>query len=199
MASTAAPLEAANDAAAESTVSVADIFLEFLVIGATSFGNIVPYLRSNLVVKRRWIDDKGFIELMSISETLPGLNGANIAVLLGDRLGGISGSVAALVGICLPGALVMYLAGIAYHIHGERPIVTAMLKGVAAASTGLVLATIVQLGQKSLAYLADFVFVVVTVLAVNTFHQSVPRALVGVGLIAVMWYRPRQDSAPQNP
>ncbi len=71
-----------SDATATPDVSVTDIFLEFLVIGATSFGNIVPYLRNGLVVKRRWIDDNGFIELISISETLPGLNATNIAVFL---------------------------------------------------------------------------------------------------------------------
>jgi chromate transporter len=188
-----------TDIAAKSKVSTGDIFLEFLLIGATSFGNIVPYLRNGLVVKRRWIDDKGFVELMSISETLPGLNATNVAVLLGDRLAGLAGSTAALVGVCLPGALVMYLAGIAYHIHGERPIVTAMLKGVAAASTGVVLATIVRLGQTSLAYVSDFIFVVVTVLAVNQLHQPVPRVLLGVGLIAVLWYRPGQERARRNP
>ena len=189
--------EAMSDVAAATKVSAADIFLEFLLIGATSFGNIVPYLRNGLVVKRRWIDDTGFVELLSISETLPGLNATNVAVLLGDRLAGLAGSMAALAGVCLPGAVVMYLAGIAYHIHGERPIVTAMLKGVAAASTGLVLATIVQLGQKSLTYVSDFIFVLVTVLAVNQLHLSVPRVLLGVGLIAVLWHRPAH--APRNP
>jgi len=188
-----------TEIAANAKVSTGDIFLEFLLIGATSFGNIVPYLRNSLVVKRRWIDDKGFVELMSISETLPGLNATNVAVLLGDRLAGLAGSTAALVGVCLPGALVMYLAGIAYHIHGERPIVTAMLKGVAAASTGLVLATIVQLGRKSLPYVSDLVFVVVTVVAVHQLHQSVPRVLLCVGLIAVLWYRPGHERARRNP
>jgi len=80
----------------------------------------------------------------------------------------------------------MYLAGIAYHIHGDRPVVTAMLKGVAAASTGLVLATIVQLGQKSLTSISDFIFVVITVVAVNRFHQSVPHVLLAVGFVAVL-------------
>lgn len=184
-----------SDVATTTEVSVADIFSGFLQIGATSFGNIVPYLRDGLVTKRRWIDDNGFIELVSISETLPGLNATNIAVLLGDRLRGVAGSIAALVGICLPGAVFMYLVGIAYHIHGDRPFVTAMLKGVAAASTGLVLATIVQIGRKSLVGIADFVFVMVTVLAVNRLHQSVPHVLLGVGSAAILWYRPRKETS----
>src|SRR5262245_48424797 len=119
MASTAVGREAMRDVATTTKVSVADIFSGFLLIGATSFGNVVPYLHDGLVTKRGWIDDNGFIELMSISETLPGLNATNIAVLVGDRLRGVAGSVAALVGVCLPGAVFMYLAGIAYHIHGD--------------------------------------------------------------------------------
>jgi len=197
MASTAIDSEAPSKRTAP-TASVMEIFNGFLLIGATSFGNIVPYLRDGLVTKRGWIDDNGFIELMSISETLPGLNATNIAVLLGDRLQGVAGSIAALVGVCLPGAVVMYLAGIAYHIHGDRPFVTAMLKGVAAASTGLVLATIVQLGQKSLTGIADFVLVVVTVVAVNRLHLSVPYALLGVGSVAILWYRPRNETSTRR-
>jgi len=50
-----------------------EIFSEFLIIGATSFGGVVPYLRGSLVTKRGWIDDKEFVEMLSISQSLPGL------------------------------------------------------------------------------------------------------------------------------
>ena len=45
-------------------VSVWDIFVEFLIIGATSFGGVVPYLRTALVSNRHWIDDKEFVEML---------------------------------------------------------------------------------------------------------------------------------------
>ena len=169
-----------------------EIFFAFLLIGATSFGGgVVAYLRSGLVDKRGWLDDKEFVELLSISQTLPGLNATNMAVLVGDRLRGALGATAALCGICLPGALIMIGAGILYRAHGDRPAGTAMLHGVAAAAVGLILATTVQLGRKSLSHAADLVFVALTVIGVNLFHQSVPRVLFGVGLLAILWYRPR--------
>ena len=56
-------------------VTTAQIFREFLLIGATSFGGgVVAYLRNGLVTRRQWLDDKEFVELLSISQTLPGLN-----------------------------------------------------------------------------------------------------------------------------
>ena len=58
----------------------------------------MPYLRNSLVSKLHWVDDKEFVELLSISQSLPGLNATNMAVLLGDRLKGWMGAVAGVIG-----------------------------------------------------------------------------------------------------
>jgi chromate transporter len=174
-------------------VSVGQIFLEFLIIGATSFGGVVPYLQGSLVAKRQWIDDKEFVEMLSISQSLPGLNATNMAILVGQKLRGALGSLAAILGICLPGAVIMYAVGMVYRNHGDHVWVTAALKGVAAAAVGLLLSTIVNLSKKSLAGSFDFVFMALTVIAVNRLHQSVPRTLLAVGLLAILFHRPRKE------
>ena len=178
--------------AVSGKVGVGEIFGAFLLIGATSFGGgVVAYLRSSLVEKHRWVDDKTFVEMLSISQSLPGLNATNMAILVGDRLRGVTGAIAAIFGVCLPGALLMYAVGTAYHVHGSRPLVTAMLRGVAAAAIGLILATTVQLGRKSLDGIYDLVFVALAVIGVNRLHLSVPYVLLGVGALGILWYRPR--------
>ena len=122
-----------DSAAPPRVATLNEIFFAFLLIGATSFGGgAVAYLRSSLVAKHGWLDDREFVELLSISQTLPGLNATNMAVLVGDRLRGTRGSIAAICGMCLPGALIMIAAGIVYRRHGDRPAGTAMLHGVAA-------------------------------------------------------------------
>ena len=187
--------EKALVAAARAKVTVFDVFLQFLIIGATSFGGVVPYLREGLVTKNHWVDDKEFVELLSISQSLPGLNATNMAVLLGDRLKGWMGAVAGVIGMCLPGATIMLFVGIMYRIHGDHAFITYMLKGVAAAATGLLLATVIQLGKKSLAHQFDLVFVLVTVLAVNRLHLGVPKTLIFVGLAAIFVHYPRKSAA----
>jgi chromate transporter len=179
--------------APKARVSAGRIFHEFLMIGATSFGGVVPYLRDRLVARRQWVDDKEFVEMLSISQSLPGLNATNMAILVGEKLGGALGSLAAIFGICLPGALIMAAVGIFYRQHGDHPWATAGLQGVAAAAVGLILFTVVQLSKKSLAYRFDFVFMALTVIAVNRLHQSVPRTLIGVGLMAVLFHHPRRE------
>ncbi len=181
-------------------ISIGAIFLEFLVIGATSFGGgVVAYLRNGLVTKRGWLDDTQFVELLSISQSLPGLNATNMAVLVGDRLRGLAGAVAAIFAICLPGGVFMYAVAALYGAHGERPLVAAALKGVAAAAVGLVLATTMQLGKKALAHSYDLVFVALAVIGINRLHQSVLTVLLVVGAAAVLWYHPGGRGARDIP
>jgi chromate transporter len=190
----------ADTAIAQAGVSIGQIFLEFLIIGATSFGGVVPYLRGSLVNKRHWVDDKEFVEMLSISQSLPGLNATNMAILVGEKLHGALGSIVAILGICLPGAALMYVVGMFYRMHGDHVWVTAALKGVAAAAVGLILSTVVGLSEKSLAQKFDFVFMALTVIAVNWLHQSVPRTLIAVGLLAILFHRPdkgqKESAAP---
>ena len=153
----------------------------------------MPYLRVSLVTKRQWVDDKEFVEMLSISQSLPGLNATNMAVLVGEKLRGIMGSIVAILGICLPGGALMYAVGIFYHLHGDHAWATAALKGVAAAAVGLILVTVVGLSKKALSHKFDFVFMAATVLAVNRLHWSVPRALVVVGILAILFHYPRKS------
>jgi len=81
-------LQGVDTAIPGTAVSIWEIFLEFLIIGATSFGGVVPYLRASLVTKRRWVDDKEFVQMLSISQSLPGLNATNMAILVGEKLHG---------------------------------------------------------------------------------------------------------------
>ncbi len=180
-------------------VSLGSIFLEFLIIGGTSFGGVIPYLRGGLVTKQRWLDDVEFTEMLSICQSLPGLNATNMAILVGEKLRGGPGAAVAIAGMCLPGAILLYAVGMIYHAHGDHAWTTAALKGVAAAAVGLLLATVVQLSRRSLGKHIDLFFVALTVIAVNRLHISVPGALIGVGALAIAWHRPRKTPAVAAP
>lgn len=176
-------------------VTLGEIFRAFLLIGATSFGGgVMAYLRGSLVDKHGWLDDVTFVEMLSISQSLPGLNSTNMAVLAGDRLRGTMGAVAAIVAICLPGGVIMFGLGMLHGQHGHHPVAIAMLHGVAAAAVGLVAAVAVQIGRKVLARMDDLVFVALAVIGVNVLHQSVLVVLLVVGSVAIWWHRPRAES-----
>jgi chromate transporter len=135
---------------------------------------------------------------MSISNTLPGLNATNMSILAGDRVRGSVGAVAALIGMCLPGFVFMTIAGITYGLNGDRPLVTAMLRGVAAAAVGLVAATWFQIGKKSVKGFYDAFFILAAVLGVNHFGLSVPVVLIAVSALAIFTYRPKKEHKEED-
>lgn len=172
--------------------SLGKIFWVFLVMGATSLGGgVVAYLRTGLVVRQQWLDDRTFVELLSISQTLPGLNATNMSILVGDRLRGGMGALLATLGMCLPGASLMTAAAFAYDIGGDDPWSKAFLHGIAAGAVGLIVVVMVQLGSRVLKSFADYVFVIATAAAVAGFGVSVPYALLAAGAVAIWWHRPR--------
>jgi chromate transporter len=184
--------------ASPSKASPLVIFLTFLQIGATSFGGgVVAYLRDALVNKKKWFDDVEFLEMTSISNTLPGLNATNMAILAGDRLAGWPGATGALLGMCLPAFFFMTAAGMVYSEAHARPLANAALRGVAAAAVGLIAATWFQIGKKSLRGFYDAFFVMAAILGINYFKWGVPITLLAVGALAIFTYRPH--TVPEKP
>src|SRR5262249_24844502 len=141
-------------------------------------------------------DDDEFVRVMEISQTLPGLNATNMSVIIGDRLGGGPGALAALVGMSAPGTLVVLGLGVLYARHGGRDGAAAVLAGVAAGAAGLLMATVLQLGRKVVASAIDVALVVVTCVAISGLHLSLVTTLLTIGPLAVWLYRPRRTTAP---
>ena len=118
------------------------IFGAFLWLGCTSFGGgSAGWIYREMVQRRRWIDDPGFLAAMALGQVMPGANGVKLSVLIGQRLHGAAGAAAALFGL-LSGPFAIILAiGAVYTGLGGQPILHAMLDGIAAAVVGLTFAT----------------------------------------------------------
>lgn len=173
-------------------VSLGRIFRVFALIGMTSFGGgIVAYLRRALVEKEKWLDEESFMAALEISQTLPGLNSTNMSVIVGRKLRGAAGAAVAVLGMILPGALVVTALGFAYVALRHDPKVSLVLTGVAAAAAGLLLQVTLKIGWKNLARPKDLVFVVLVFVLVGLLHLSLVVALVTVAPAAIWLNRPR--------
>ncbi|HEY2132908.1 MAG TPA: chromate efflux transporter [Acetobacteraceae bacterium] len=88
-----------------------EVFRAFLRLGLTSFGGPIAhlgYFRGELVLRRRWIDEPGYADLVALSQFLPGPASSQVGFGLGVlRGGGLLGGLAAWVGFTLPSALIL--------------------------------------------------------------------------------------------
>ena len=117
------------------------LFLAFLAAGVSAFGGALPMLRRTIVERQRWLTAAEFTELLALCQFLPGPNAVNLTVAVGARFRGVPGALAALAGLlAAPMAIVMGL-GSAYARYGTLPTVQRAFAGLAAAASGLILAT----------------------------------------------------------
>lgn len=180
--------------ASSTRVPLWEIFFTFLIIGATSFGGgVVAYLRNSLVTKKAWLDEEGFMAALEISQALPGLNATNMAVIVGDKLRGPLGGALGFLGITLPGGIMVLVLGVAYASNQGNATVNAILKGVGAASVGLLLAVTLQIGHKQLEKIGDLTIVAATLLLISFLHVSLVIVLLTVAPVAIWMYRPKQS------
>lgn len=172
-------------------VPLGRIFRVFALIGATSFGGgIVAYLRRALVEREKWLDSEQFMAALEISQTLPGLNSTNMSVIVGRKLRGPAGASVAVLGMILPGAVIVTALGFAYVALRHDPKVAVVLSGVAAAAVGLLLQVTLKIGWKQLVRPRDLLLVTVVFVLVGLFHVSLLVTLVTIAPLAVWMNRP---------
>lgn len=173
------------------------IFRVFFGIGITSFGGgLVAYLQDEIVGKQKWMTEDDFLAALEIGQTLPGLNSANVAIIAGRKLAGPRGSLAALLGLVLPGAVILCILGVLYERFHKNPDVAAALAGIAAAAVGLLLQVTLKIGKKQFLRPLDLFFVIVTFVLSGILHVSLVAVLFIVAPLAIMLYRPRNNKAP---
>jgi len=79
-------------------------------LGLTSFGGPIAhlgYFREEYVVRRRWIDDAHYADLVALCQFLPGPASSQVGMALGIMRAGLLGGVAAWLGFTLPSALAL--------------------------------------------------------------------------------------------
>lgn len=88
-----------------------EVFLVFLKLGLTSFGGPIAhlgYFRDELVVRRGWINEAGYADLVALCQFLPGPASSQAGFALGVLRGnGLYGGFAAWAGFTLPSAIVL--------------------------------------------------------------------------------------------
>jgi chromate transporter len=89
-----------------------EVLLAFLRLGVTCFGGPIAhigYFREEFVVRRRWIDEQAYADLVALCQFLPGPASSQVGFSLGLMRAGCRGGIAAWTGFTLPSAIVLVL------------------------------------------------------------------------------------------
>ena len=89
-----------------------EVLLVFFKLGASCFGGPIAhigYFREEFVVRRRWLDEHAYADLVGLCQFLPGPASSQVGFSIGLMRAGFPGALAAWTGFTLPSAIALVL------------------------------------------------------------------------------------------
>lgn len=145
----------------------------------SGFGGVLPWARRTIVEQEKWLTSEEFSAMLGICQIVPGPNIVNLAVCVGSRFAGVSGALAAVLGLTLGPVALVILLGMLYEHYSYMPMVQGMLRGISAVGVGLIASTGFKMMRSELNYPPMLVVVLFTVLAASYFQ-------LGLGWVVLM-------------
>src|SRR5690606_16389835 len=113
--------------------SVWTVFWVFLRLGLTSFGGPIAhlgYFRDELVVRRKWLTESAYADLVALCQFLPGPASSQVGFALGVLRGnGLWGGFAAWLAFTMPSALILFAFAFGANVF-TGPVAEGFLHGL---------------------------------------------------------------------
>jgi len=140
----------------------------FLRLGLTAFGGPAAHIalfRHEVVVRRRWLSEQRFLDLLGAASVLPGPTSTEVAIAIGQERAGWRGMLVSGTLFVLPAALIVLLLAMAYERFGSLPQVDWILYGIQPVVIAVVAHALIGLAPSAI--------------------RDAPTALIGSGAIAL--------------
>jgi len=168
--------------------SVLEVLRAATKLGLTSFGGPVAhlgYFRDEYVVRRRWIDEAHYADLVALCQVLPGPASSQVGMALGLMRAGLLGSVAAWLGFTLPSALA--LVAFAYGLRALGVADAAWLHGLKVVAVAVVAQAVWGMARTLAADRERASLAIVAAIAVLASRTAASQVLVIVAAGLVGW------------
>lgn len=175
----------------------------WFLLGCISFGGPagqIAVMHTELVDKRRWIDEASFLRALNVCMLLPGPEAMQLATWIGWRLHGTRGGLVAGALFVLPAAVLLALLSWLYLRFGGSPIAAGVVFGLQAAVLGIIAHAARKIGGRVLRTPFAFALAAVALAAIAFASVPFPALVFGAALLglAVRCWRP-QWLAPAAP
>ncbi len=161
------------------------LYFIFMKIGVLSFGGgyaTLPLIQKYIIEKNQWLDMNTMLDLISISQMTPGPIAINSASFVGNKIGGIFGSIIATIGVIIPQIVLLTIFLILTFKEINKYLI-----GINAAVVALILISSIKLIKVSLLstnnYIMYILFILIFILSyrkVNIINLIILGGLIGL-------------------
>lgn len=125
------------------------LFFSMLYISSFTFGGgfvIITFMKRKFVDEMHWIDEQEMLDMTALAQSSPGAIAVNAAILVGWRVAGFGGMVAAVIGTILPPMVILSVISFFYGAFASNRYVAMVLKGMQAGVAAVILDVVCSLG-----------------------------------------------------
>lgn len=116
------------------------LFFTFVKIGLFTIGGgyaMIPLIERE-VVRRKWLEEVEFLDLLAVTQSLPGIFAVNISIFVGHRLRGLRGGLLCALGTILPSFVIILLIALFFNRYEEEEWVVRVFNGIRPAVVALI-------------------------------------------------------------
>lgn len=129
---------------------IIEMFIAFFKIGVFTFGGgyaMIPLIEEEVVNNKKWLEKEEFMDVLVVSQSLPGALAVNCSIFLGYKIGGLIGAIMALLAVILPSFIIIIIIAAFFMQFRNNYYVNAAFKGITAAVPMLVLVGAISLSK----------------------------------------------------
>lgn len=123
----------------------------FFKLGCIAFGGPAAHIammEKEIIEKRKWMSHEEFLDLIGITNIIPGPNSTQMTMQCGYVRGGYLGLVLAGVSFILPAVLITLLFAFIFVEYGSLPSIEPIFMGIKPAVIGIILMATIKLSKK---------------------------------------------------
>jgi len=184
--------DAAPDPASARPVSLRQAARVWAKIGLLGFGGPagqIALMHTELVERRRWIDEARFLHALNYCMLLPGPEAQQLATYIGWLMHRTAGGVVAGGLFVLPGFLAIAALSVLYARFQTLPLVAALFFGLKSAVVAIVAEAVWKLGKRTLVSRGLLVLAALAFVAIFCFAVPFPAVVLGAGLVGLVGHR----------
>lgn len=169
-----------------------ELFLSIFKIGTFTFGGgyaMIPLIEEEVVVNKGWISKEEFLDILVVSQSLPGALAVNTSVFLGYKIGGFIGAMVALLAVILPSFLIILIIAVFFMKFRDNYYVNAAFKGITAAVPMLVLIGAISLSKGLEKNIITLITIIVGIIALAFFNIHPVLVIIISGLYGVIFLK----------
>ncbi|MEW9033269.1 MAG: chromate efflux transporter, partial [Planifilum fimeticola] len=170
-------------------------------LGLTSFGGPIAHLgyyREEYVIRRQWLDEKAYADLVALCQMLPGPASSQVGIAVGLIRAGLPGALAFWTGFTLPSALALMV--FAYVLQGSQIKETGWIHGLLVVAVAVVAQAVWGMARRLAPDRPRATIAVLSAIVAVIWHSTLSQVLIIVSAGLIGWrFLPRdfdRGSAP---